>query len=275
VLGHSYEVEIAGRVKDFDEVYRKRGAYHTNAKGFDAWFLDENYTKIAAFFRPGDIILDLGCGEGRLSDYAIQAEAIDGVDYLKSALELNRTVYGKRYRNLFRAHLKDLATLGIPAQSYDRIVSSLTLMYLTRTELLECLNAARRLLRDDGTLIATYPNLTELRSPSAESFELPAPEVQKAFEEADFIVREIAPVCPFLPQEVVRQSYVNETTEAARQCYLLAKSLMEMTNSYHFLIAAGKNGKSRHSGRHSVLPCSSCNKSGRTSRRPRTFSARL
>jgi hypothetical protein len=45
----------------------------------------------------------------------------------------------------------------------------------------------------------------------------------------------------------VRQSYADETIEAARQYYLLAKSHMDMTNSYHFLIAAEKDEKSSRS----------------------------
>jgi SAM-dependent methyltransferase len=241
-------LEMADRVKDFDKIYNERGAYHLSATGFDRWFLDENYSKIAALCRPGDIILDLGCGEGRLSDYTLNAGAIDGIDYLQSALDLNRAVYAARYRQLFRAHLKDLATLAIPAQSYNRIISSLTLMYLTPSELLECLKAAWGLLRDDGLVIATYPNLTDLRSPSLESFELPAAEVQRTFEQAGFVIRAITPVCPFLPQEVVRQSYVDETAESARNYYLSAKSLMDMTNSYHFLITGEKNPGSLSSG---------------------------
>ena len=227
-------------VKDFDKIYRERGAYHVTAQGFDAWFLDENYAKIAAFCKPGDAVLDLGCGEGRLSDYLPDAKVIHGVDYLESAIALNRATYGARYGNLFRAHLKDLATLGIAGRSYDRIISSLTLMYLTRGELDECLQAAFNLLRDDGMFVATYPNLMSLRAASAESFELPADELRSTFEEANFRVVALEPVCPYLPKQVVQDSYVSESRQTARECYLQAASRMDMTNSYHFLIAAEK-----------------------------------
>jgi SAM-dependent methyltransferase len=227
-------------LKDFDKIYRDGGAYHVNAKGFDAWFLDENYSKIASFCTGADTILDLGCGEGRFSDY-VSAACIDGIDYLQSALELNRKVYGPRYRRLVHAHLKDLGSLHLSRGSYDRIVCSLTLMYLSRAELLQCLRAAGDLLKDDGIFVATYPNQTALRVPSKESLELPAHELVLAFEEANFSTGELIPVCPFLPEEIVKQSYISNTSETAKAKYLVARSQMDMSNSYHFLITAQKH----------------------------------
>ena len=113
-------------------------------------------------------------------------------------------------------------------------------MYLTRNELPQCLNSAHRLLKDDGLFVATYPNSTPLRAPSNDSFELSAHELQRAFQEAGFQPVTLEPVCPFLPKEIVKASYDENSTAAARKKYLLARAQMDMTNSYHFLIAARK-----------------------------------
>jgi SAM-dependent methyltransferase len=226
-------------VKDFDKAYKENGAYHVLAKGFDAWFLEENYSSIARFCEDDHAILDIGCGEGRLSDF-LKTKHLDGVDYLQSAIELNKETYGLRYRRLVQAHLKDLGEIGLANASYDRIVCSLTLMYLTRDELIQCLTAARRLLKHDGLFVATYPNSTPLRAPSAESYELNARELQLAFAEADFETNKLIPIFPFLPQHVVQASYVDDAVGTAREAYLSAKAQMDMTNSYHFLIMARK-----------------------------------
>lgn len=224
-------------IKDFDRAYKERGAYHVHASGFDAWFLEENYSKIAEYCSDASTILDLGCGEGRLSDF-VKLQVLDGIDNQQSALDLNRECYGQRYRRLILAHLRDLGGLHLGWRCYDRIVCSLTLMYLTRDELVQCLKSARCLLKDDGRFVATYPNATSMRGTSKESYELSASEVQRAFREAAFDTEKLEPVCPFLPRDVVKASYVDGTAAAAKQEYLLARSRMDMANSYHFLITA-------------------------------------
>lgn len=228
-------------VKDFDKAYKERGAYHVHARGFDAWFLEDNYSKIAAFCDEGHTVLDIGCGEGRLSDF-LKSHKLDGVDFLQSALDLNRNIYGQKYRRLIKAHLRDLGSLGLPDGYYDRIVCSLTLMYLTPDELIQCLTSAWRLLKDNGLFVATYPNSTPLRAPNSDSFELSVGELQLAFQEAGFQPQTPIPVCPYLPKEIVKASYDEGSTAAARENYLVARAQMDMTNSYHFLITARKAG---------------------------------
>ena len=86
-------------IKDFDKAYKKKGAYHVFAKGFDAWFLEENYSSIAQFCHSDHVVLDLGCGEGRLSDF-LNCARLDGIDYLQSAIDLNKEIFGPKYHTL-------------------------------------------------------------------------------------------------------------------------------------------------------------------------------
>jgi SAM-dependent methyltransferase len=232
--------KVTERVKDFEAIYRDRGAYHIHRRGFDSWFLDENYRKIAEFCRDNASVLDLGCGEGRMVDY-INVKYIDGVDYSSTGLELNRKIYGGRYRKLAQGDLKDLGSLGFAKASYENVVCSLTLHCLDKQDLSLCLSAVRELMTEDGTFIATYPNRAALKPPISPLLAMSVDDLRSAFEDAKFTIRQLVPICPFVSAEVVKESQLDELSERAKQAFVVAKSQMTIENCYHFLLAANKS----------------------------------
>src|SRR5215468_8947683 len=94
---------VSSSLKDFKTIYREQGAYHRQAEGFKAWFLEDNYRAITSRWPAHGEILDLACGEGCLAD-GIGEQRLVGVDYSPDALRLNRELCG-RYAEL---HLGDM-----------------------------------------------------------------------------------------------------------------------------------------------------------------------
>ncbi|MBZ0305155.1 MAG: class I SAM-dependent methyltransferase, partial [Anaerolineae bacterium] len=67
-------------------------------------------------------VLDLACGTGRIGDWLKQccSALIDGVDLTPEMLEIARSK--AIYRTL---HTADVASIGLPAQTYDLCIQSL------------------------------------------------------------------------------------------------------------------------------------------------------
>jgi ubiquinone/menaquinone biosynthesis C-methylase UbiE len=101
--------------------------------------------------RPGDAVLDLGCGAGVISEYiSDQTGAIvTGIDYAKSAIEAAAArTEDKRPRLMFRQG--DLSALDLPAESFDVAIMIDSIYWVADTE--ESLSTILRSLRPGGQL---------------------------------------------------------------------------------------------------------------------------
>ena len=102
-----------------------------------------------SWFRPGDAVLDAGCGSGRLFTYDLrgQASRIVGVD-------VERELAGNP--NIEEPVLGDLAALPFRDQTFDLIICKHVLEHLERPP--AAFGELARILRPQGRLIILTPN---------------------------------------------------------------------------------------------------------------------
>ncbi|MCA9668199.1 MAG: class I SAM-dependent methyltransferase [Myxococcales bacterium] len=239
----------AVRFKDFETIYATRGAYHRDARGFSAWFLEANYRAIVKHCRGAKRILDIGCGEGCLVDYleSPPSDGLVGVDCSPEAIALAAKLSPGRYDQLLVGDLRTLSELALPAGSFDTVVCSLALMYVMPDDLAGVLGGIAELLADDGLLVATYPTVGPHRKSAADAAELPPRELVRAVTAAGYEIAELSPFCPFVTSAVVEGSNSDDPAcvAAAKQAFETAREEMTVESSYHFLCVARKPGAAR------------------------------
>ena len=224
-------------MKDFRQIYRDEGPYHHQARGFRAWFLADNYARLAETCRAEHEVLDLACGEGCLAPH-LGVRRLWGLDHSSEAIDWNRRLYPGAYHALLLADMRSLAEVELPRPGFHRVVCSLALMYLEPAELDTCLAEVRRLLHPGGALVFTYPTVSRFRAPSRTSAELAPGEMLAHLVTGGFRTVSIAPVCPLVPPETVDASQRVEGEEAARRVYDENRRTMTLERSYHWICQA-------------------------------------
>jgi|OM-RGC.v1.014307473 tRNA (cmo5U34)-methyltransferase len=110
--------------------------------------------------KPGDAVLDLGCGTGYL-EHLLEARrddlALTGVDRKGSALDEAHTRFGERV-TFVEGDLTAPTMIQLPDQRFRFIVSALTFHDLTDAQKQAALAWARDRLSDDG-LILVYDRI--------------------------------------------------------------------------------------------------------------------
>ncbi len=102
---------------------------------------------------PGERVLDLGCGNGRLLE-PLKGKEIDyfGVDNSEELIEIAK----KRYPSRVKFQVADALNLPFPNNYFDKIYSIAALHHVPSKEFrLQFLKEARRVLKPEGLLILT------------------------------------------------------------------------------------------------------------------------
>lgn len=108
----------------------------------------------AAAVRPGDVVVDLGCGAGQLSiPLAMQGAQVLGVDVSPGMTSMLRSQARRLGLDTLEAITVPVEELDLPTGSADLIVSSYALHHLRDADKATLLNAAARWLRPDGRLV--------------------------------------------------------------------------------------------------------------------------
>lgn len=113
---------------------------------------------LKSFYNSSTIVLDAGCGSGRISGHLISngilEENITGVDLDKNLL--NKT--HQKFPKIKLIH-SDISEAPIPENTYDLIVSSMVLLYLDAEKLKKAFQNFYRALKKGGTLfyLTTHP----------------------------------------------------------------------------------------------------------------------
>lgn len=115
--------------------------------------LERAYDRLAACFREGQRVLDLGCGTGSLTlRAAVRGARVTGIDLDPGMLRLAREkaalaglAAGVEFREQGVAELD-----GEAAESYDVVVSGLCLSELSEAELGQALREVKRILKPGG-----------------------------------------------------------------------------------------------------------------------------
>lgn len=112
---------------------------------------------------PGDRVLDLGCGNGRLFQ-ALKDKRIEylGVDNSEKLIEIAR---GKYAAPAARFQVADGLSLSLLDNSFDKIYSIAVFHHIPSKEFrLQFLKEAKRVLKPDGFLILTVWKLAQKKS---------------------------------------------------------------------------------------------------------------
>ena len=124
-------------------------------------FIWEDLKPLAHYTIPGERVLDLGCGNGRLLQI-FKNVAVDyfGIDSSEKLIEIAREKYPED-----RFRVADAFNLSFPDNYFDKVYSIAVFHHIPSKELrLQFLKETKRVLKPRGLFIITVWNLNQLRS---------------------------------------------------------------------------------------------------------------
>lgn len=109
-----------------------------------------DFDVIASWIRPGEKVLDLGCGDGALLKHLVDARGVRGY-----GVEINPAKVLASIGNAINVIQSDLEAglSGFRDQAFDHVILSLTLQAMHRTE-----QIVAEMLRVGREAIVTFPN---------------------------------------------------------------------------------------------------------------------
>lgn len=118
-----------------------------------------DFDRLRPWFDKDSTVLDLGCGIGRVARYvAPECSLLWAVDASRRMLDLAAERL-QDISNVKYAHCHDVTFPDVPSSSVDMAYSLLVLQHLEREDAFLLLEELRRVIRPEGTVILTYPNL--------------------------------------------------------------------------------------------------------------------
>ncbi|MCX6764581.1 MAG: methyltransferase domain-containing protein [Candidatus Nealsonbacteria bacterium] len=121
-------------------------------------FLWEELIPLARYIEPGDKVLDLGCGNGRL--FGLLREKNINYAGVDSSEELIKIAKEKYPEEASRFSIAEALNLSFPDNSFDKIYCIAVLHHIPSDNFrLKFLEEAKRVLKNKGLLILTVWNL--------------------------------------------------------------------------------------------------------------------
>lgn len=118
-----------------------------------------DFQRLSRWFGEASTVLDLGCGIGRVARYvAPRCAKFWAVDVSPQMLKMTANRLGSS-PNVNYTLCEDVSFRAVPSHSVDLAYSLLVLQHLEREDAFLLLEELRRVIRPDGTVVLTYPNL--------------------------------------------------------------------------------------------------------------------
>lgn len=211
--------------KNWEQEYSSKGDYHFRLKGFEKWWFNRNYEMLCYNLKPNRKVLDLGCGDGVLSNYYRSSKLI-GNDISDEGLKLARDT-GK-YRELYK---HDISEFMISPGTFDYVLSSLTLQYLSRDQFVSCVKSVHNELKPGGGFIFSYPNLNKTNNN----------DIIQILLENGFSIGNVNGICFRIPKVLFNLSFIPFLRIFSYLYFLFSLSAKYAPyKSYHYVIYAEK-----------------------------------
>jgi cyclopropane fatty-acyl-phospholipid synthase-like methyltransferase len=118
--------------------------------------------------KPGDRVLDLGCGNGAMADYIAELTGahLTGIDYIPEAIrQANQRTRGRGKNLAFK--VMDIGALNFPPESFDTIISIDSLYF---TDIVSTIRQMKNILKPGGQMGIFYSHGVSPGNP-AETFD--------------------------------------------------------------------------------------------------------
>jgi ubiquinone/menaquinone biosynthesis C-methylase UbiE len=117
----------------------------------------ERRAQITAFYlqpKEGDVILDVGCGEGFVTSHLLKASLVVGLELSENSLKIAKQKLKKNNVQFIRA---DATDIPLRESSVDKVVALEVLEHLPIESQQRLCREIDRVLKKGGTLIITVP----------------------------------------------------------------------------------------------------------------------
>ena len=229
-------------MKDFEKVYRETGPYHHVIGGFSRWWTYDNYRILASWVGKRESVLDLACGDGALWPF-LETRNIVGLDSAPTGLRHAKTF------GAFSLVQADMTALPFKASVFDTAVCSLSFQYLVKPDLEKSLADLQGIVKRDGRLVLSYPNVKPAGPCDGSHAGLPYQELWDCLRRAGFQLTDIKIVSGRIPNVFFRWSSRPFLKTIAYLYYQISKIVRSgPRRSYHYALCCVNEGPSREGG---------------------------